>query len=121
MKNPKPLSATTRVDPATGDWCPASFTDFLSELERLTSRGLQTDSLILYRGHKRREWLLDSTFARSCKSVIFGVPIEQRLSALHVESSEYHHALAALYLLKFGEVVVPSAELVVRSINQVTK
>lgn len=66
---------------------------------------------MLYRGQKRREWLLDSTFVRSCKLIIFGIPVEQKLKASLVESSNYHHALVALYLLKFSEIIQPSAEL----------
>lgn len=66
---------------------------------------------MLYRGQRRREWLLDSTFVRSCKSIIFGIPVEQKLKASFVESSNYHHALVALYLLKFSEIVQPSEEL----------
>jgi len=66
---------------------------------------------MLYRGQKRREWLLDSTFVRSCKSIIFGIPVEQKLKGSLVESNNYHHALVALYLLKFSELVQPSAAL----------
>jgi len=55
--------------------------------------------------------LLDSTFARSFKTTLFGVRPDEKLSRRIVESAECHLALLNLYLLKFGVLTHPSDEL----------
>lgn len=67
--------------------------------------------MALFRGHSKREWLLDSTFARSFKVTLFGIAAHERLSKRITQSTECHLALLNLYLLKFGVLIVPSGEL----------
>lgn len=71
----------------------------------------------MFRGHSHREWLLDSTFVRSCKSAVFGLAPVARLSTVISDSIELHRVLLNLLLLKFGVMVRPSSELEVLEEN----
>jgi len=111
MKNPLPTLATTKIDPANGDWIPDSFTDFLTELDAIKKTIAESRSLPLFRGQRRREWRLDSTFARSVKSLLFGMKPEEGYSTRLVHSGDLNAALSSLLLLKYGTLLEPSAEL----------
>lgn len=66
---------------------------------------------MLFRGQRRREWRLDSTFARSVKSLLFDVKPEEGYSERLRHSGDLNAALSSLLLLKFGTLLEPSAEL----------
>ena len=117
MKNLGPYLKSTVVHPQTREWIPESFESFLVELQYLEKLCHDAKGLALFRGHCKRQWLLDSTFARSSKTTLFGIEPHEKLSRRIVESGEYHLALLNLYLLKFGVLTHPSDELEAKSLE----
>lgn len=111
MKAIIPICSSTVVNKVTKEWIPKSFDDFLLELNQIESSFNGGDALLVFRGHRRREWLLDSTFVRSCKSILFGIDTHSRFSERLAGSLDLHRALLNLFLLKFGVLVCPSQEL----------
>jgi FRG domain len=111
MKIVVPASSNTVVNPSTREWIPHSFDDFLRELQHLEEQYNTEDRLLVFRGHRKSEWLLDSTFVRSCKVVLFGLKEHHRFSTRLVGSVNLHLALLNLFLFKFGILTTPSAEL----------
>jgi hypothetical protein len=111
MKNVVPALSSTVVHESEKAWVPRSFGDFLHELQNLEQLFNREDSLLVFRGHRKREWLLDSTFVRSSKSKLFGLEEHSRFSRHLSGSLDLHRALLNLFLLKFGILVRPSAEL----------
>lgn len=111
MKNPHPTRQNTRVRLKFNEWLPTSFDDFVAELEALKRTAEASSSLLVFRGQCRREWRLDSTFARSVKALLFGMKPEESYSARLRESGELNFALTSLLLLKYGTLLEPSAEL----------
>jgi hypothetical protein len=106
-----PSLPNTRVTANGAEWIPASFDGFLHELHHVVDSCRAQESLVLFRGHRKREWLLDSTFARSFKTTLFQIPPEQQLPEQIVQSHGLHSAVLNLYLFKFEVLVRPSAEL----------
>lgn len=106
-----PKLSTTCVDRVTGEWLPASFPAFLEELEGLRLAIQNEDSPPLFRGHGDRSWLLDSTFVRSAKALILGFKPTELVPSIVATSAYYHNVLGKLFLLKFGVLARPSAEL----------
>jgi len=111
MKRVTPVCSSTTVNPSTREWVSHSFDDFLRELLHLEKQYNTDDRLLVFRGHRKREWLLDSTFVRSCKTVLFGLKEHERFSSRLANSSDLHLALLNLFLLKFGVLTRPSAQL----------
>jgi|CXWL01.1.fsa_nt_gi hypothetical protein len=111
MKNVVPALSSTVVHESEKEWVPRSFGDFLHELQNLERLFNREDSLLVFRGHRKREWLLDSTFVRSSKSKLFGLEDHSKFSRYLSGSLDLHRALLNLFLLKFGILVRPSAEL----------
>ncbi|MEQ1526722.1 MAG: hypothetical protein ABL911_08275 [Gallionella sp.] len=101
----------TVVNPATREWIPNSFEGFLHELNHIVECCKAKNSLALFRGHRKREWLLDSTFVRSVKTTLFNIQPKDRLSQRVASSAEFHPAILNLFLLKFGVLARPSDEL----------
>lgn len=108
MKDVSPVCSGTQVDSQTQEWITQSFPDFLAELDALDKSFNSDDRLLIFRGHRRREWLLDSTFVRSCKAVLFGIRPHNRWSPHVRESRQLHLSLLNLFLLKFGVLSQPS-------------
>lgn len=111
MKSVIPACSSTVVNPSTREWVPRSFDDFLRELRHLEEQYNSEDRLLVFRGHRKSEWLLDSTFVRSCKVVVFGLKEHHRFSTRLVGSVNLHLALLNLFLFKFGILATPSAAL----------
>jgi hypothetical protein len=111
MKNVAPACSGTVVNERTKEWVPRSFDEFLVELRHLEEKFNTADRLLVFRGHRNRAWLLDSTFVRSCKVILFGReehgPFLPRLAG----SRNLHLALLNLFLLKFGILATPSRPL----------
>ncbi|NGX56071.1 MAG: hypothetical protein K1060chlam5_00305 [Candidatus Anoxychlamydiales bacterium] len=59
-----PKLESTIISDNNYEWKPASFKDLLIELEHIEK---QINEAFLFRGHRRSDWLLESTFARSLK------------------------------------------------------
>lgn len=106
-----PALLDTTVSPDGKEWIPNSLDDFFHELNHIVDFCKTQGSLALFRGHRSRDWLLDSTFARSLKKTLFGIPAETRLSKQIAESAEFHSVILNLFLLKFGVLARPSKEL----------
>lgn len=111
MKSLGAFLTTTVIHPQTREWIPDSFESFLQELDHLVRSCHEAKGVALFRGHSQRQWSLDSTFARSIKTTLFGVRPDEKLSRRIVESAAYHLAVLNLYLLKFGVLTHPSEEL----------
>jgi hypothetical protein len=111
MKSIVPTCPSTVANPSPREWLPRSFDDFLRELRHLEEQYNSEDRLLVFRGHRKREWSLDSTFVRSCKEVLFGLKEHDRFSTRLGGSLNLHLALLNLFLCKFGILARPSAEL----------
>lgn len=110
MKALKPSSTATRIA-STREWFPESLDALLAEIDALKLRAAGEKRLLIYRGHRRREWRLDATFVRSVKSRLFGMDAHHGFSARLRDSGDLNSALTSLLLLKFGTLLEPSAEL----------
>lgn len=110
MKTLRPSSAATRIA-RTQEWIPESFDVLLTEIDALKLRAADEKRLLIYRGHRRREWRLDTTFVRSVKSRLFGMEAQDGFTARLRDSGDLNSALTSLLLLKFGTLLEPSAEL----------
>ena len=112
MKNPQPSQYGTSVHPATREWLPQTFEAFIAEIEHL-KRGAETvKSLLLFRGHSKRIWRLDSSFVRAIKTCLFQIDPVHGFATRLRDSAELNTTLSSLLLLKFGTIVEPSAELI---------
>lgn len=111
MKTPAPVRSTTRIYSKSKDWLPATFDDFVAEIDGLKAAAMIEKSLLLFRGHRRREWCLDSTFTRSIKQKLFGMGAEEAFSQRLRNSGDLNLALSGLLLFKYGTLFEPSAEL----------
>ncbi len=111
MKNLAPTLPSTRISTVSKNWLPASLAGFFTELDALKHRAADAKSLLLFRGQRRSEWRLDSTFARSVKSLLLGSKPEEGYSERLRHSGDLNAALSSLLLLKFGTLLEPSAEL----------
>ena len=68
--------------------------------------------LTLFRGQRERKWLLDSTFARTCKRIIFGIEPWETIRFKEFRLSvEHQQVLLNLFFFKFDFVARPSQEL----------
>lgn len=65
----------------------------------------------MYRGHRERGWLIDSTFARSFKEKVFCLSTGEKFENCVLNSSELQYSVLNLFLLKYGVLVRPSEEL----------
>lgn len=111
MKALKPHRSSTRVHSGTREWLPGSAADLLAELDHLLHRAAEDRRLLLYRGQRRREWRLDSTFVRSVKTKVFGMQAHDGFSARLRDSGDLNAVLTSLLLFKFGTLLGPSEEL----------
>ena len=111
MKSLKPVHAATRVQTRTREWLPGSAEALFAELESLKKRASTDGRLLLYRGHRCREWRLDSTFVRSVKMNMFGMQAHDGFSLRLQDSGDLNSALTSLLLFKFGTLLAPSDEL----------
>lgn len=111
VKSLKPVHAATRVQTRTREWLPGSAEALFAELESLKKRASADGRLLLYRGHRCREWRLDSTFVRSVKMKMFGMQAHDGFSLRLQDSGDLNSALTSLLLFKFGTLLAPSDEL----------
>lgn len=111
MKEISPKYKNTDVNCKTNEWIPKTFESFIGEIEHLTSLCSSVGSLPLYRGHRDRSWLIDSTFARAFKSTIFDLSVGEKLNDYVLNTPELHSSVLNLFLLKYGVLVRPSEEL----------
>jgi hypothetical protein len=94
------------------EWIPKTFDDFLEECGNVSSHCEDLEHLTLCRGQRDRKWLLDSTFARSCKQKVFGINPWEKLRFEDFRLSEkYQQILLNLFFFKFDFVARPSQEL----------
>ena len=106
-----PICQSTKLGFDPHVWIPASFENFLLELDHIATSCSGNDPLPLFRGQADRAWLLDSTFVRTCKKRLFDVPAHSKISDSVRQPIVYHMVLLNLLLLKFGVLVQPSQQL----------
>ena len=107
-----PKLTSTTIGDSFWEWIPNTFEKFLEELDSIVAHCKEMGHLVLYRGHRDRKWLLDSTFARSCKTNVFGIESWQKLRFEDFRMSTKHQQIVLnLFLFKFDFVARPSAEL----------
>ena len=112
MKALSPKLSSTKVGNSPWEWIPKTFEDSLTELEFVATHCKELGHLVLYRGHRDRKWLLDSTFARSCKKNVFGIEPWQKLRFDEFRmSTNYQQILLNLFFFKFDLVARPSNQL----------
>lgn len=111
MKNVVPKCQSTKIGSDSHIWMPSNFENFLLELNHLISSCSGNDPLPLFRGHTDSKWILESTFARTCKRILFNLPPHVTIIDYIRNSIEYHNVLLNLLLLKFGVLCRPSQEL----------
>lgn len=109
MRKISPICSKTIVTSDPHEWSPSSFDDFLRELQHIISSCPGKSPL--FRGHASSKWLLDSTFVRSCRRMLFNIEPSIKISDEIRESREYHEVLFRLLLLKYGLLGRPSDEL----------
>ena len=72
----------------------------------------QLGHLVVYRGHRERKWLLDSTFVRWCKQQVFGIEPWQKIGSDKFRLSTNHQQiLLNLFFLKFDFLARPADKL----------
>ncbi len=112
MKAISPKLPNTTIGNAAWEWLPRSFADFLGEVNHVQAHCKELEHLVLYRGHRDRKWLLDSTFARSCKKHVLGIEPWQKIRFDKFRMSTNHQQiLLNLFFFKFDFVARPSNEL----------
>lgn len=108
----EPSLSTTKRGRVPWEWLPSDVPAFLQELSQIRSHCKDISHLALYRGHRERDWLLDSTFVRYVKQHILGVHPTSKLKRDYRFSTAYQRLLGELFLYKFGTSTQPAAELV---------
>jgi len=103
MRKISPTCSTTTVGPDQHEWRPASFDDFLNELDFIIDSCPGNNPL--FRGHADRKWVLDSTFVRTCKKILLNLEPHMRPVEKVRGSVEYHQALFGLFLLKYDVLI----------------
>lgn len=96
----QPSLNTTDVSDNNYEWRPADFKSFLTERDHLQS---SINEACLFRGHRKTDWLLDATFARSLKLKL-SLPDTHRYPEQALSDIEMQHALAKLWLQKVDAV-----------------
>ena len=107
-----PLLSTTKAGNVPWEWLPSDFPSFLQELKHISSHCKEIDHLALYRGHRERDWLLDSTFVRYVKEHIFGIEPTSIVRRDYRHSISYQRLMGELFLFKFGTSTGPHKYLI---------
>lgn len=111
MKDIGPKFSDTQLGNHPWEWIPKNFDNFLQELNEIISRCKEMNHLLLFRGHRDRRWLLDSTFVRSYKTLIFGIQPWEKLRENFRLSTTLQQIVLNLFLFKFGGWTIPSDDL----------
>jgi hypothetical protein len=106
-----PKITSTKIGSESWEWIPQDFECFLEELKAIEEHCHAIRHIPIYRGQSDRKWLLDSTFVRSCKQIIFGISPLAKLSKDFRLSPEHQQIVGNLFLFKFGRATIPSQEL----------
>ncbi|HYA13004.1 MAG TPA: hypothetical protein VEF33_01570 [Syntrophales bacterium] len=106
-----PLYQSTKVYDDNHEWSPSSFESFISELKNIKIHCRNIDHLALFRGHREKKWLLDSTFVRYVKENILDVNPVERIKKEFRFSIEFQRLMGGLFLYKFGTRTVPHKDL----------
>jgi hypothetical protein len=106
-----PSLHTTKRGRVPWEWVPLDMSAFLEELWHISSHCSDIGHLPIYRGHRERNWLLDSTFVRYVKRHVFGLDLTSKLKRKYRLSIACQRLLGELFLYKFGTQTQPSADL----------
>ena len=111
MREIRQRLSETKIGMYPWEWIPENFNDFVQELDAILSHCREIEHMVLFRGHRERKWLLDSTFARSLKKVVFGIDPWDRLLNDFRLSLQHQQIVLNLFFFKFGTMTFPSEEL----------
>jgi hypothetical protein len=113
VKAISPKVPCTRNGNAPWEWIPTSFANFLEEVDHIQTHCKEMgERLVLFRGHRERKWLLDSTFARWAKQQAFGIEPWHKIGPDKFRLSTNHQQiLLNLFFLKFDFLARPSDRL----------
>jgi len=110
MKIVDPKLKSTVCSPDRREWVPSTVENFLTERDHIVKAGEDKDHLILFRGQRNSEWLLDSTFVRDGVAKLFGISDYQAIPNTIRRQVSFHRLMASLLLMKFGTIWKPSKE-----------
>jgi hypothetical protein len=97
-----PFKKTTQTENFNHEWRPAAFSSFIEEVIALLSN---INEACLFRGHQKREWFIDSTFARRLKESQ-GIPLTERYSDEQINSVLHQHSLAKKWIDKVDKIIL---------------
>ncbi len=97
-----PVKETTKICNYNHEWRPINFPSFLDELKGLLAN---INEACLFRGHRKSEWLLDSTFARNLK-VEQGIALTQRYPDNLINDVCHQHGLAKRWVDKVNKIII---------------
>lgn len=97
-----PCKSTTQVSNGNLEWKPADFSSFREELAALQEN---INEACLFRGHRKSERLIDSTFARSLKNEL-GIELTQRYPDDLINDVTHQHALAKRWVDKVDKIFI---------------
>lgn len=97
-----PKLSSTAVSENNYEWRSSNFKNLLIEIESL--RAVAGEAL-LFRGHRKSDWLLDSTFARSLKFQQ-NMPLIDRYSDEIINDVDSQHCFAQQYLDKINQLII---------------
>lgn len=84
------------------EWRPATFSKLLGGLEQHLG---SLKEACLFRGHRKSDWLLDSTLARNLK-MQRGMNVTQKYSDVEIADTSLQHKLARVWLEKFHAIQI---------------
>jgi len=113
MKFEPKCPSTKKLSKST--WIANSLDGLLEEIRQINECSEKTGSLMLFRGHRDKKWLIDSTFVRSFKTTLFGIEPHKKLTPKITNSKELHLSILNLFLMKFGVLTRPSDELEIKA------
>jgi hypothetical protein len=96
----RPALTKTVVSSDNYEWRPIDFKSFLTERDHIQKT---INEACLFRGHRKTDRLLDSTFARNLKLKI-GLPITHRYPEQALCNIEMQHTFANLWLQKIDRI-----------------
>ena len=96
--------ASTIISENNYEWRPSNFQNLLIEIAHLQET---INESLLYRGHRKSDWLLDSTIARSFKEKQ-NILITDRYPDFILDDVNMQHQLAKQYLQKMNKLILNS-------------
>ncbi len=97
-----PSRKNTVVSDCGHEWRPRDLPSFKEELEALL---FNINEACIFRGHRKNEWIIDSTFARSLKKEQ-KIPLTQRYPEDQINEVIHQHSTAAKWIAKVRKIAL---------------